>query len=179
MRRLLPLLYSISLFSADYDPLLMRAQASIFRIIVLLDQDIAKKTVKGSISLKVIYDASERMQAKEFKKLVDGQYNGKIGGYPFETEIINIDNFSASDDATAYILLDAADSKKKNIIAHASKNHRICFGYSYKDLDNNILISLLMKEKTYIYLNKSALHEYSINFTPVFYKIVKVTESIK
>ncbi|MCK9373969.1 MAG: hypothetical protein M0P91_12310 [Sulfuricurvum sp.] len=176
MRRLFLLFYSVSLFSADYDPLLMRAQASIFPKIILLDQDVSKKTLNGSISLKVIYDGSERLQAKELKQLVDGQYKGKIGGYNFETELVHIDNFSASDDATAYILLDAADPKKRSVIARAAKNHRICFGYNYKDIENNILISLLMKEKTYIYLNKSALHEYTINFTPVFYRIVKVIE---
>ena len=39
-----------------------------------------------------------------------------------------------------------------------------------------VLVSLLMKEKTYIYLNKRAVNRYAIRFMPAFYKIVRVQE---
>ena len=58
----------------------------------------------------------------------------------------------------------------------ASGNQRICFSYNHNDLDNGSLISLQLKEKVYIYLNKNKLNEYDIKFKPVFYNIVKLVE---
>lgn len=176
MRILLFLLLAITLFGSDYDMLLMRAQASMFPKIILLDKDIAAKTFNGTVSLKIVYSDDEQGQAIEFKKLIDNQYHGKLGDFHLSAELDNIDNISVSDNATAYMFFGVSGSRKRTLIQNAAKRHRICFGYDYKDFNHNVLISLLMKEKTYIYLNKASLHDYEISFIPVFYKIVKVLE---
>ena len=62
---------------------------------------------------------------------------------------------------------------KKPVILHSINNNRICFSYHYKDFDDGTLISLFLKEKTYIYINKSFINVYSIKFVPIFYKIAK------
>ncbi|MEJ2213703.1 MAG: hypothetical protein P8Y20_06505, partial [Gammaproteobacteria bacterium] len=69
----------------------------------------------------------------------------------------------------------SADDHDK-VTQYASKHNRVAFSYDYKDIKNNFLISLFVKEKTYIYLNKKALVDYDIKFLPLFYKIVKVLE---
>lgn len=176
MRILLLLLFSLTLFAKGYDSLLMRAQASMFPKIILLDKDISSKILNGTVSLKIIYNDDEQSQAKEFKQLIETQYQGKLGDFHLNTEMAHINDITTSDNATAYMIFSMTGNKKYSFVQNAAKHHRICFGYDYKDFDQNILISLLMKEKTYIYLNKSSLHNYDINFIPVFYKIVKVLE---
>lgn len=173
---ILLLLFVMSLIGSEYDTLLMRAQASMFPKIILLDKDISAKTNAGTVTLKIVYAGNEEMAAKSFKKLIDAQYKGQLGDFRLNTDLADIDDISSSDHSTAYMFFDVSGSKKRALIQNAAKNNRLCFGYDYKDFDQNILISLLIKEKTYIYLNKSSLHNYNINFIPVFYKIVKVLE---
>jgi len=60
------------------------------------------------------------------------------------------------------------------VVGHALNNKRIVFAYSYADLEDGALISLHVKEKTYIYVNKSIVKKYGVNFLPIFYKIIKV-----
>jgi len=62
------------------------------------------------------------------------------------------------------------------VVSHASSNNRIVFSYNYTDFKYDALISLHVKEKTYIYLNKSTVKLYGINFLPIFYKITKIFE---
>lgn len=176
MRIILFLFISLVLYGAGYDPLLIRAQASMFPKIILLDKEIANKTVDGTIAFHIVYSPEEYSQAKEFKKMVETQYKGRLGEFRLNAELISADDISLSHHATAYMLFDISGNKTRALVHSAAKNHRICFAYHYKDFDNNVLISLLVKEKTYIYLNKAALKDYEINFIPVFYKIVKVIE---
>ena len=174
MRLLLLLFFAIELMAISIDPLLLKAQASIFPKIMLLDNDISNKTVGEKLVFSIIYNDKEKSSAQKLKKMIDNEYKNKMGELIFETQLTNIKKFNPKKEATAYYVFNASDTKQ--VIAHASNKHRVCFGYNYKDFDKNIIISIFVKEKTYIYLNKSALHEYKIKFTPIFYRIAKVIE---
>ena len=170
---LMLLLMSLSLYSYEYDELLLRAQASMFPKIILLDQQINLKITDGTVLLSIIYNDNEAKEANNFKNLMDKEYKEKLGSYKLVIKTVHVDKFSNADNSSAYFIFDAIDKNKKNVVTHAIKNQRICFSYSNKCFANNTLISLFLKERTYIYLNKSALSEYKIKFAPIFYKIAK------
>ena len=80
------------------------------------------------------------------------------------------------DIATAYFVMNLEESALKGISTIAMTNQRICFSYNHNDLEKNVLISLQLKEKMYIYLSKKQLNRYNVKFQPVFYNIVKVVD---
>ena len=176
MRLLLLLFFAIELMAISIDPLLLKAQASIFPKIMLLDSTIANKTNDNKLVLSIVYANDEKASAHKFKDMIDSEYGNSLGDLTFETRLTSLNEFDKKQDAAAYYVFDASSAKKKEIVSHATKTQRICFGYNYKDFEENVLISLFVKEKTYIYLNKSALYEYKIKFTPIFYRIAKVIE---
>jgi len=177
MKYLLLLLLTINLYASKYDPLILRAQASIFPKIMLLDTSVSKKERDKPLILSIVYSKSEIKQAKFFKEYIDKQYKNKLGKLEFQVKLLSIDKFDAKkSNSDAYFIFNADREKEQQVIKHASTNKVICFGYNYKNFDKNVLISLHVKEKTYIYLNKSALHDYDIKFMPIFYNIVKVIE---
>jgi len=158
----------------EYNSLLLRAQASVFPKIILLDKNIHSKLSDGVISLNIIHNEQEVEYAQKIKKLMDEKYKNSIGSYKFVVNLTNIETTKKIKDATAYYFFNLLEDEKKKVLLDAKNKNKICFGYNDKDFDNDILISLLLKEKTYIYLNKSSLHEYNIKFIPIFYKIIKV-----
>lgn len=174
MRLFLLLFFTVNLMALSIDPLLLKAQASIFPKILLLDKDINTKLVGDTLLLNIVYTDSESKNAQRLKSMIENEYKSNLGELEFTIRLTNIKKFSQKDAVSAYYMFDASSSEMQKVINHASKEHRICFGYSYKDFDNNILVSLFVKEKTYIYLNKAALDKYDIKFIPIFYKIVKV-----
>lgn len=174
MRILTLLLLSISLFATDYDNLLLRAQASMFPKIILLDKNIQEKTTDSTVSLGIVYNDGESEEAYVVKNLIDDKYKGKLGKYKFQVHLINANNFRDTDSSSAYYFFNSSDVKKQEIISHAINHKRISFSYNYKDFRDKTLISIFLKEKTYIYVNKATVSEYNIKFAPIFYKIAKV-----
>ena len=174
--RYLILLLAFNLFAADYDNLLLRAQASIFPRIILLDTSIPKENLDNPLTLNIIYNKDELSQAKHLKELIDTQYNNKLGKFNFIVNLIDTAEFNQDSHVHAYYIFNANGDKKQKIIKHIAHNKSICFGYDYKSFEQDILISLHVKEKTYIYLNKNVLDKYNIKFMPIFYNIVKVVE---
>lgn len=174
MKALILFLLITSLYGIDYDNLLLRAQSSMYPKILLLDKNIGEKLTDSAIQLSVVYEDEEVDIANAIKNLIEEKYNGKVGKYQLNIKLLHVNNFSEVDTSSAYYFLDLSNNKKESIIAHAVLNNRICFSYDYKDFDKNTLISLFLKEKTYIYLNKSVLSDYNIKFIPIFYNIAKV-----
>lgn len=173
MRLFVLFLFSVNLIFASTDILLLKAQATIFPKIIMLDKDIQWKCNDNKLVLAIVHTKQESDDAEKLRSMIDAQYKNKLGAFSFEVRLIDIDQFNVNEEVSAYYIFDASLPSMKNVISHAIDKKCICFGYSYKDFSNNILISLFVKEKTYIYLNRSALHEYKIKFIPIFYKISK------
>lgn len=164
-------------WSYEYDPLLMRAQASIFPKIILLDKDLSKKIDENKVVISILYGTNEESVAEKLKGLIRDQYKTNLGKRELEIRNVGFDDFDEeSNVSTAYILLKGAGEQRNKVTRAAVSKKRLVFCYDYQDFENNALVSVLMKEKTYIYLNKSAIHDYDIKFLPLFYKIVKVIE---
>lgn len=176
MRLLLLLFFAIDLMAIGVDPLLLKAQASIFPKIMLLDNDISSKLDDNKLVLSIVYSDKERIKAKKLKDMIDLEYKNILGEVTFQTRLVDIKKFDKTHNAAAYYIFDASSQKMKDVISHAKGTHRICFGYNYKDFDKGILISLFVKERTYIYMNNSVFHDYKVKFTSIFYRIAKVIE---
>lgn len=162
--------------AAEYDQLLLKTQASIFPKIILLDKDIETKIASNEIVISIIHSINDHVTAVTLKNLMEESYKENLGNKKLIIRLIDFDKFEETDVATAYFIMQGSSKIHEKVTAHAAKNKRVCFSYNYKDFENNALISLLIKEKTYVYLNKSAIHDYDIKFLPLFYKIVKVLE---
>lgn len=167
---------SKTLYAFDYDPLLIRAQASIFPKIVLLDKDLDKKVLEDKIVISILHGDGEYQVANEIKALIEKQYKKNLGKSRLEINIVDYEAFDDIAMSTAYFILKGASLYRDKVTAYAASKQRLVFCYDYKDFDNNALVSVLVREKTYIYLNKKAIHDYDIKFLPLFYKIVKVIE---
>ena len=163
-------------YAYDYDPLLLRAQASIFPKIIMLDKDVDKKVESGQLVVLIMHSSQEKSIAIKFKDLIKQQYKNKLGKKELIINLLAFEDFKYSRVVTAYFLLKGPEESHAQVTRQAANNNRLVFSYDYKDFNKNSLVSVLMKEKTYIYLNKNAIHDYDIKFMPLFYKIVKVVE---
>lgn len=159
-----------------YDPLLLRAQASIFPKIILLDKDLDYKLINNTIIITIVSMERDIDASGDLQKYILLKHGDTLGNKKLIVNTITYKEFNPDDKATSYILLKGSEELLKSIIDHASKNKNIVFSYKYTDFKYNSLISLLVKEKTYIYFNKSAIPLYGIRFSPVFYKITKLIE---
>ena len=170
------LMLGSSVSANTYDPLLLRAQASIFPKIVLLDQDLKKKINNDEVVIVIVSTVYDQYVAKKLKVLIKNKYGDSLGVKKLTVNIKIFDEIDNSSLATAYIVLDGAASNIKKVVSYASSHERAVFSYSYSDFEYDTLISLFVKERTYVYLNKSAIRLYGIRFMPVFYKITKAVE---
>ena len=141
-----------------------------------MDKSISKENIDDAIIFNIIYHKDELTQAKSLKNLIDTQYNNKLSKFNFIVNLVDTKEFNQDSHAHAYYIFNANGDKEQKIIKHATHDKSICFGYDYKSFEQDILISLYVKEKTYIYLNKNVLDNYNIKFMPIFYNIVKVVE---
>ena len=183
MRGLISLLSGLSVMllvvsgvgASEYNSLLIRAQVSIFPKIIMLDESVADKLVDNAIALHLVYRPEDKKGAERVRQLIEAHYGDKIGQYKLKVTLVGA---SSKDHklATAYYLLNVGASALSDITDLASKNKRIAFSYNHKQLENDALISLQLREKVYIYLSKKQLSKYDIRFQSVFYNIVKVIE---
>lgn len=176
MRLIVLFLICIDLMAVSVDPLLLKAQASIFPKIMLLDKDISKKATGDTLILSIVHTGEQHAAAQQLKEMINLEYKDKLGTSNLEVRLENINDFDTTTSVASYYIFDASLPKMKKVLEHAKRSQRICFGYNYKEFVYNTLVSLFVKEKTYIYLNKSVLQEYRIKFTPIFYRIAKTVE---
>ena len=159
-----------------YDPLLLRAQASIFPKIILLDQGLSRKSPGDEVILNIVSISRDLHVAKQLKELISEKYGGRLGNRKLTVNITLFDDLDEQSLATAYIILHGPESSIKKVVNYASGHERIVFGYSLSSFIYDSLVSVYVKEKTYVYLNKLAVQRYGIRFMPVFYKITKIIE---
>ena len=170
------MLISCCAWGQNYDPLLLRAQASIFPKIILLDQKLSEKTPGKELAINIITSKQSNHIAEQLKQSIKEKYHDSLGDNKLTVNVTSVEELYETPVATAYIIIETPESSFKKVVDHATSHNRIVFSYNYTDFKHNALISLLVKEKTYIYLNKSALKSYNINFLPIFYKIIKIIE---
>ena len=169
-------MFACQSWASTYDHLLLRAQASIFPKIVLLDKHLDKKSTDDVINISIVHKEKDAYIAQQLLSSIKDKYGDNLGTKKLLVTFNSFDDIDKNSPATAYIVLQGSGKELKKAISFASTNNRIVFSYSYTDFKHNALISLYVKEKTYIYLNKSAVQLYDIRFLPMFYKLTKIIE---
>lgn len=163
-------------WATTYDPLLLRAQSSIFPKIVLLDKDVAIKSPDNEVLITVVSMKQDVSIAQQLQSTIKEKYGDHLGDKKLIINMVAFEDIEKAPLATAYIVLQGSRADYEGVVSIASANNRIVFSYSYTDFEYKPLISLYVKEKTYIYVNKSSLQLYDIKFLPVFYKLTKIVE---
>ena len=169
-------MFSCRAWTETYDPLLLRAGASIFPKIILLDKSLSIKAPESEVTITIVSTSQDDDAASQLMYLIEDKYKNGLGGNKLKVNITTFDVFKEAPLVTAYIVLQGSEEQYKKVTSYASSQNRIVFSYSYTDFIKKSLISLLVKEKTYIYLNKSVVQLYDIKFMPVFYEIIKIIE---
>jgi len=170
------IIFSSRAWTETYDPFLLRAEASIFPKIILLDKNLSIKAPENEVTITIVSTSQDDEAATQLMYLINDKYKNGLGDNKLKVNVTTFDIFKELPLATAYIVLQGSEDAYKKVTSYASSHNRIVFSYSYTDFIKKSLISMLVKEKTYIYLNKSAVQLYDIKFIPVFYEIIKIIE---
>ena len=116
------LLYVCSVTADTYDPLLLRAQASIFPKIVLLDQDLNRKTPDNKVVLSIVSTSRDPHIAQQLKKLIENKYGSSLGNKSLVVNVTTFEEFNQNSLATAYIVLHGSESLVEKVVSHASSH---------------------------------------------------------
>jgi len=163
-------------YSYSYNDILLKAQASIFPKVILLDKKLDTKLIDGKIIYTIVYEESDYSTALEINKLIDKKYKGYFDKYMYEINLVEFSALSNSTKASAIYILNT-DNHIKKIIDIASKKGIITFSYDIKNLKKGLLFSLMIEKSTILYLNKENLHLQNIEFVDSLLQMVKFVEN--
>ena len=169
---LLLLLLNNLLYSYNYDELLLKAQASIFPKIMLLDKKIEEKLINGKVIYTIVYDKEDYYTAQKIGKLIDISHKGQFDQYTYKINLVESSKISTKTQASAIYALNSSKNIKK--IADVAKEKGIvAFSYDISNLKNGFLFSLMLEKSTILYLNKENLYTKNIDFVDILFQIVK------
>ena len=173
MRTLILILMLTSLvFGYNYNSVLLKAQASIFPKIMLLDKKIEEKLINGKIVYTVVYDSSDHKTALEISKLIKDNYKGHFGKYEYKINLVNSSDLSVDTEATAMYSLNS-DHNINKVANIAKEKGIVAFSYDVENLKKGMLFSLMLEKSTVIYINKDNLDIQKVDFVDTLYRIVK------
>ena len=162
-------------FGYNYDEVLLKAQASIFPTIILLDKKIEDKLIDGKIVYTIIYDATDSLTAQTVKDLIDKNFQGYLDIYEYKISLVEFASFSNQTEATAIYVL----SLKENIqeIANIAREKGIIsFSYDIDNLSKGLMFSLLIEKSTVLYLEKENLYTKKIDFVDALLQMVRFVD---
>jgi hypothetical protein len=169
MKKIWILIFSIINFlhCYNYDNLLIDAQIKLYPKLILLDKNHNKKTINNKIHITIVHHHSDYQKALEIKRKIEKTH-------PVVTaeikEFSQIDNNLKS---SALYILKGEDKDIEKVTKIASKKHIPTFSYDIEDLKHNCLISLYIEQTPVIYFNNKVHKKYGINFSDLFYQIVR------
>lgn len=171
---LLVLLVSFS-YGYTYNKLLLKAQASIFPKIIMLDKKVDRKLINGEIVYVIVYEKDDYYTALEIKEFIRSNYKDNMNRYSYRVDLVEHSEFSDETQATAIYALNS--DKHIHKIAHSAiKKGIISFAYDINYLKYGILFSLMLEKSTVIYLNKEDIDTKRIDFVDSLYQIVNFIE---
>ena len=88
-------------YGYEYNSLLLKAQASIFPKIMLLDKKIEEKLVDAKIIYTIVYDKDDYDTALFIYELINEKYKGRFDQYAYRINLVEFSDFS-SDCAKIY-----------------------------------------------------------------------------
>ncbi|MBU0632495.1 hypothetical protein KKA17_07610 [bacterium] len=162
-------------FGYSYDDVLLKAQASIFPKIILLDKKIENKLVEGKIVYTIVYDKNDYYTALDISKYIEEKYHGHLGQYEYTVNLVEFSKLSDATEASAFYVLNL-DKYTDKIAEMAKERGVISFSYDINNLNQGIMFSLVIEKSTVIYLEKETLFTQKIDFVDALLQIVKFTD---
>jgi hypothetical protein len=165
-------------FAHNYDDVLLKAQASIFPKIMLLDKKLENKLIDGKIVYTIVYDSSDYLTALEIKNFINTKYKGHLDKYDYEINLVNFSDFSDKTEASAIYALNLGDYVKR--VANVAKEKGvISFSYDIDNLKKGLMFSLSIEKSTVLYLEKENLYGNHVDFVDSLLQMVKFIDNTK
>lgn len=166
------LIFANFAYGYSYDDLLLKAQASIFPKILLLDRKIDEKLVDGKIVYTIVYDKSDCSTAKYISEFIDANYKGRFDKYMYKINLVEFSDLLSSTHASVIYALNS-DKHIKKVADFAKDKGIVAFSYDVKNLKAGLLFSLMLEKSTVLYMNKENLYIQKIDFVESLLRMVK------
>lgn len=162
-------------FAYNYDDIILKAQASIFPKIILLDKKIGDKLIDGKIVYTIIYDELDYLTALSIEEFINKNFQGQLGTYSFKVNLIKLEDFSKETKASATYVLNSNEHITK-IAKISSDKGIISFSYDINNLQKGLMFSLIIEKSTVLYLKKETLFTRKIDFVDALLQMVRFVE---
>jgi len=159
-------------YGYNYDDLLLKAQASIFPKILLLDKKIGNKLIDGKVVYTIVYDKIDFSTAKHIGEFIDANYKGHFDKHMYKINLVEYADLSSTTQASAVYALNS-DKDIKKVADFAKENGIVAFSYDVKNLKSGLLFSLVIEKSTVLYMNKENLYIQKIDFVDSLLRMVK------
>jgi len=163
-------------YGYNYDSLLLKAQASIFPKIILLDKKLDDKLIDGKIIYTIVYDESDYDTAVEVSEFIDAKHKGYFDNYIYKINLVKFSDLSNDTETTVIYALNSKDSIIK-VADVAKEKGIITFSYSIENLRKGLLFSLIIEKSTVLYLNKENLYTQEVDFVDSLLQMVKFMDN--
>lgn len=162
-------------FGYNYDDLILKAQASIFPKIILLDKKIDNKLIDGKIVYTIIYDKTDYLTALSIEKFINKNFKGYLDTYEYKINLVDFENFSEKTEASAIYVLNLKEHVER-IATIASEKGIISFSYDINNLQKGLMFSLVIEKSTVLYLKKENLYTKKIDFVDALLQMVQFVD---
>lgn len=163
-------------FGYNYDEVLLKAQASIFPKIMLLDKKLEGKLIDNNIVYTIVYDKSDYRTALDIKSFIDSKYNGRIDKYAYKINLVDFSDFSEKTEASAVYVLNLGEHIEK-IATIVKTKGIISFSYDINNLRKGLMFSLSIEKSTVLYLEKENLYTQDVDFVDSLLQMVRFIDS--
>ena len=159
-------------FGYNYDEVLLKAQASIFPKIILLDKKIENKLIDDKIVYTIVYDKADYYTALSIEKYINENFNGKLDKYNYKINLVDFKEFSEKTEASAIYVLNLDEHIEKIAIVANTKGV-ISFSYDINNLKRGLMFSLVIEKSTVLYLEKDNLYTTKVEFVDALLQMVR------
>lgn len=144
--------------------------------LMLLDQSLPSANPHTKITLAVIYDEMNGVEAKAIAQQIGKQQNYRLGQATLSVVALDINAPLRLDDVHFIYLLETTSKKARMVAQIANDKHIPIFAYDPDDLSNGALLSVSVERRSMIYLSASALRNSQHRFADALYQIAKLID---
>jgi len=162
-------------FGYNYDNVVLKAQASIFPKIILLDKKIEDKLIDGKIVYTIVYDKTDYFTALSIEKFINKNFQGHLGAYTYKINLVDLEDFSQETQTSAIYVLNLKEHIEKTARIAREKGI-ISFSYDINNLKKGLMFSLVIEKSTVLYLEKGNLYTKKIDFVEALLQMVRFVE---
>jgi hypothetical protein len=162
-------------FGYNYDEIVLKAQASIFPKIILLDKKIEDKLIDGKIVYTIIYDKTDHITAQSIEEFINKNFQGQLDKYQYKINLVEFSEFSPGTEASAIYVLNLKEHVEKIAIIAREKGI-ISFSYDINNLRKGLMFSLVIEKSTVLYLEKENLYTKKVDFVDALLQMVRFVE---